>query len=222
MNTVAIILAIVVVLLFYILYNFFLLKSTELTASADLNGVPPAIPITNGANSLRYAYGIWIYVNSWSSGSKTIFSRPDNITLSLDSGSPVLNCDFTLNDTAKTKTTVKITDNFPLQKWTHIVVSVDNQYVDAYLDGKLIKSGRVGSDTTMPNSPTGDNIVIGSNWDAHVSKFQYWAEPIDPQTVWTEYMDGNGQGNVTSFASSYGIDLSILKDNVKQSTYNIM
>lgn len=222
MNTVAIILAIVVVLLFYILYNFFLLKSTELTASADLNGAPPAIPITNGANNLRYAYGIWIYVNSWSSSSKTIFSRPDSIHLSLGANAPVLNCDFTLNDTAKTKNTIQITDNFPLQKWTHIVVSVDNQYVDAYLDGKLIKSGRVGDDTKMPNKPTGDNIAIGSGWDAHVSKFQHWTEPIDPQTVWTEYMDGNGQGNVTNFASSYGIDLSILKDNVKQSTYKIM
>jgi len=74
----------------------------------------------------------------------------------------------------------------------------------------------------MPNKPTGDNIVIGSGWDAHVSKFQHWAEPIDPQTVWTEYMDGNGQGNVTNFVSSYGIDLSILKDNVKQSTFKIM
>ena len=223
MNTVAIILAIVVVLLFYILYKYFMLNSTELSKSASLSATNPAIPIVNSPSSLRYAYGIWLYVNSWNTGvSKTIFSRTNNIKLYLDSTAPVLKCDITMNGGAAIKT-LEITDNFPLQKWAHVVVSVDNQYVDAYLDGKLIKSGRMIDGQNGPATPTGKDMIIGggSTFDAYVSKFKHWAEPIDPQTVWSEYMSGNGQSRVTSFISSYGIDLSIIKDNVEQSKYSI-
>jgi hypothetical protein len=222
MNIVAIILAIVVVVLFYILYKYFLVKSTELSKTASLSATNPAIPITNNPSSLRYAYGIWIYVNSWNTGvSKTIFSRTNNIKLYLDSTAPVLKCDIAMNGGAKK--TLEITDNFPLQKWAHVVVSVDNQYVDAYLDGKLIKSGRMGDGQNGPATPTGKDIIIGggTTFDAYISKFQHWAEPVDPQTVWSEYMFGNGQGGMKNFISSYGIDLSIIKDNIEQSKYSI-
>lgn len=222
MNTVAIILAIVVVLLFYILYKYFLLKSTELSKTASLNASNPAIPITNNPSSLRYAYGIWVFVNSWNTGvSKTIFARDKNIMVYLDSTAPVLKCDIAIN--GGTRKTLEITDNFPLQKWVHVAISVDNQYVDAYLDGKLIKSGRMVDGQNGPATPTSKDIIIGggTTFDAYVSKFQHWAEPIDPQTVWSEYMSGNGQGRVKSFISSYGIDVSIVKDNIEQSKYSI-
>ena len=82
MNAIAIILAIVVILLFYILYRFFMLKSTELTQTASLLDSNPSIPIENKPTSTRYSYGIWIYVNSWNSSiEKTIFERTNNIKL---------------------------------------------------------------------------------------------------------------------------------------------
>ena len=225
MNIVAIILAIVVVLLFYILYSFFVVKSTEITKSANLNATNPPIPIKNGSISTRYAYGIWIYVNSWNTNVvKTVFSRSNNIKLYLDSNAPILKCDITMTGESTTKPvkTLEITDNFPLQKWTHVTVSVDNQYVDEYLDGKLIKSGRMFDGTSGPASPDTSPMIMGGNpFDAYVSKFQYWPEPIDPQTIWSEYMKGNGQSNVTNFMSSYGINLSIIKDNIEQSKYSL-
>ena len=80
MNGIAIILAIVVILLFYILYRFFMLKSTELTSTASLLEQNPKISIENKPTSTRYSYGIWIYVNSWDSSiDKTIFERTNNI-----------------------------------------------------------------------------------------------------------------------------------------------
>ena len=74
-----------------------------------------------------------------------------------------------------------------------------------------------------PATPTGKDIIIGggNTFDAYVSKFQHWSEPVDPQIVWSEYMSGNGQSSVTNFISSYGIDLSIIKDNIEQSKYSI-
>lgn len=224
MNIVAIILAIVVILLFYILYKFFLLKSVELTKTASLNAEIPSIKIENSPTSLRYAYGIWIYIHSWDSSiAKTIYSRTNNIKLYFDQNSPILNCNITLdNDTSKT---LEITDNFPIQKWTHIMVSVDNQYVDSYIDGKLVKSGRMytAAPASTPKTPSDVDMVLGgeATFDAYISKFQHWDKPVDPQTVWDTYNEGNGQGSMKNFVSSYGIDLSILKDNVEQSKYKI-
>ena len=92
MNGIAIILAIVVILLFYILYRFFMLKSTELTSTASLLEQNPKISIENKPTSTRYSYGIWIYVNSWDSSiDKTIFERTNNIKLYFSKAAPVLN-----------------------------------------------------------------------------------------------------------------------------------
>ena len=122
MNWVAIGLAILVILLFYILYTFFLMKSTELTTTASLSSSNPPIDI-NRPNGLRYAYGIWIYVNSWDSNTdKTIFKRDSSIKLFFDSLKPELQCELYVN---QDNVSVTITDNFPLQKWVHVVISVD-------------------------------------------------------------------------------------------------
>lgn len=246
MNGIAIILAIVVILLFYILYRFFMLKSTELTSTASLLDSNPSIPIENKPTSTRYSYGIWIYVNSWDSSiKKTIFERTNNIKLYFADTAPVLKCEITMDD-GKTlatgesapTTTLEITDNFPIQKWVHIVTSVDNQYLDAYLDGKLIKSGRlytdsVAADTTAgttavsestPKTPGNEPMVLGSGttYDAYIAKFNHWSLPLDPQTVWSTYKEGNGQSGMNNYISSYGIDLSILKNNVEQSKYSLL
>ena len=37
-------------------------------------------------------------------------------------------------------TVVKLTQNFPLKKWTYVTISVDNSYIDSDIDGKLIRS----------------------------------------------------------------------------------
>ena len=245
MNGIAIILAIVVILLFYILYRFFMLKSTELTSTASLLEQNPKISIENKPTSTRYSYGIWIYVNSWDSSiDKTIFERTNNIKLYFSATSPVLKCDISMDDgvpldgNPAPTTTLEITDNFPLQKWVHIVTSVDNQYLDAYLDGKLVKSGRLynesaDADTTAgtiavaestPKTPGDEPIVIGSGttYDAYIAKFNHWSLPLDPQTVWSTYSEGNGQSGMNNYISSYGIDLSILKDNVEQNKFSIL
>jgi hypothetical protein len=225
MNWIAIGLAILVVLLFYILYRFFLLKSTEMSASASLNATNPSITI-NKPGGLRYAYGIWIYVNSWDSSiEKTIFERNSNIKLYLDANSPTLKCGITTGAATDPVVPVTITDNFPLQKWVYIVVSVDGQYIDTYIDGKLVKSARMVADGgSIPIVDSSSQMMLGSTdiWDAHVSKFTHWTEPIDPATVWSNYMSGNGQNNSLSNAvSSYGVDFTILQDNVAQSKWRL-
>ena len=225
MNWIVIILGIIIVVLVYILYYYFTSTSSNLTSTANLNNSQPSITSIASPTNPSYGYSICIYVNSWSTSTpKTIFSRANNLTLYLDQTSPTLKLDATMSDSSK-QTTV-ITTNFPIQRWVFLAVSVDGQYFDIYMDGKLLTSqrmytGKVGpaipGDTTVPiylgNSPA-------AGWDAVVASFKRYVSPIDPQTAWSTYMSGNGTSSLNPF-SSYNINLNVLQNGVQSSQISI-
>lgn len=242
MNYLVIGLGIVLVLLVYFLYKYITVTSSSLASNANLNNQTPVITTLQSPKNVSYAYGIWIYVNSWNStASKYIFTRPNNIQVYLDRTSPILYCNIYMAD--NTWQTMTITNNFPIQKWTFITISVDNLFVDAYLDGKLIVSNKfITSANTGPATPpdiagtttsatTGYGVYLGNTdttavstftpFDALVSLFQRWSAPLDPQTVWNTYLQGNGQSGTTTL-SSYGLNMTVLQNNVAQGTYAIL
>jgi hypothetical protein len=57
-------------------------------------------------------------------------------------------------------------------------------------------------------------VNVGSGWSANALIFTRWTTPVDPQTAWDWYMKGNGKSKFTSLFSSYGINYSVLKDNI--------
>jgi hypothetical protein len=143
--------------------------------------------------------------------------------LYLDSTAPVLKCDFGMN--TNTYNTVTITNNFPIQKWTYVTISVDNQFVDCYLDGKLIKSSIVADTNGNPPLTGSLNTKLnignsnGTSFNALIAKFQFNSSPLDPQTVWTNYLSGNGMNSLTS--SNYGLNVSVLRNNAIQNVYTL-
>lgn len=223
MDATTIILGIVLIILLYILYKYLttdkaLLQEYVHLMQEDLK------PITDldKPKTPRYAFGFWIYVNTWdSSQDKIIFIRERNMACYLDSQTASLSVRVeTGESTTTTSKVIQLSDNFPMQKWVHCIISVDNEYVDCYLDGKLIRSARVytpgtgNSKALIPTIPPDNSVPItlgGNGFDAYVSKFKRWLYPINPQTAYDEYMKGNGQ---SSFGlPSYGLDLTVLKDN---------
>ena len=210
------ILAIIVFILIYVLYVYFVQKSTTLTTTASLKSVNPAITALANPQSTRYAYGIWVYINTWDTTSeKTIFSRANNIKIYLDATKPSLYCKIEPN------TAFMITDNFPVQKWVYLVISVDNQFVDAYLDGKLVNSTKVVQFPAAPGTAAAQPVVLGSGFDAFIAGFKNWGSPLGPQDVWNNYMSGNGGSVFSRFFSTYSANVSVLKDNVEQSKINL-
>lgn len=217
MNPVVILLGSLVFVLFYFLYiNYFTQK--VLADKIDLNTQSPVIAYDSLPNpgATRYSYGVWIYVNSWSNNNnKNIFSRTpssttppasEDISLYLDKQSPTLKFKIKITDSLSVE--VPITNNFPIQKWTHVIASVDNKIVDFYLDGKLVLSKQLPDQPKVSLSP----IQIGKEPnDIFLAKFYRWTYPMDPQTAWNEYMGGNGQSTVLP---NYGMNVSLLKDNV--------
>ena len=222
MDFIPILLGIVIIFLLYLLISFYRSSETVLTETANLSQTIPPIEITNSPGSSSYAYGIWIFVGNWDSNKpKTIFKRANNLTVSLDNTSPKLRATFTMSDDSEKD--VIITDNMPLQKWVYITISVDGQYVDGYIDGKLVKSSRVISDELIPKVPTSTATMQlgGDGFDASIARFKHWAHAVDPQTVWNSYLQGNGQGSWTSTISDYGVDLSILRNNVETTRFSL-
>lgn len=242
MTPTTIILSVIILFLVYVLYAYLTGTVTNLTQTANLNAAVPPITKIEGATNTRYGYSIWVYVNTWStSATKNIFARAGNLALYLDTNSPSLKLDMTMNGPASTNPqapnprTMTITDNFPLQKWVCIALSVDNQFVDAYLDGKLVKSQRFYTSitsgtpavtvTTMPLTPPAQTtaITLGNSnggFDAFVAEFKRWTVPIDPQNAWDTYLAGNGTNALSRAFSSYGIDVSVLKNNVEQTKFS--
>lgn len=116
---------------------------------------------------------------------------------------------------------ITVTSAVPLQKWMYLVVSVDGgTYVDIYLDGKMVKTSilnnpvsGIGASSTSSSIP---GIVIGP-FNGYVSTFNSWGYALDPQTVWSYYMKGNGN----SLGTTYGIDMGILKNEEVQSKYRL-
>ena len=224
MNWIYIILGVMIVILLYVLYiNYFSTSRTKLIKETTLNSASiPGITITDAPTSTRYAYGIWLYVNTWNnSNTKPIFSRPGQIAVYLDNNTPTLYCDISQNCTGTiTPTThMQITQNFPIQKWTYVTVNVDNQFVDMYLDGKLVKSIQLGCQLSTP--PKDALMFLGGNQanDILVAAFHRWSLPQSPQDVYNEYMKGNGISN--NMMASYGVKMTVLKDKIEQTSVNL-
>jgi len=231
MNSLIIILGIVIVFFIYLLFKYLSNTATTLSPVADFTKAIPTITgdTLTGATNLSYAHGIWLYVQNWDpSAQKTIFYRPNNIKLYLDQNAPTLKCDIWL--ASGSTQTITITNTFALQKWVYIIISVDNQFVDCYLDGKLVISQQIPppkqpvDSTTSPlylgNSGTPNfsagvaGISIGSGWSANALIFTRWTNAVDPQMAWEWYMKGNGKSKFASLFGSYGINYSVLKDNI--------
>ena len=65
-------------------------------------------------------------------------------------------------------------------------------------------------------------IYIGGNpanlTDIVIARFKEWQNPLSQTEVYNEYMKGNGSSVFHTMLSSYGLNVSVLKDNVTTSS----
>jgi hypothetical protein len=142
-----------------------------------------------------------------------------NIGIYIDKMSPSLTIEYSATQSGGTsaKKTVVVTDNFPLQTWAHVIVSVDNSYIDVYLNGKLLKSIYDASiDTPSQTSP----IKYGKV-NCNLAKLSRTVLPTDPQTAWDKYSAGNGENPMAKYLSSFGLTMSLNKNNQEYSKITV-
>ncbi len=227
MNTAVIILGVLLIVITYLVF-FVFTGSQSLTAKVDLGSIQTAIPSgdISDPGSVRYSFETWVYVYQFDgTGDKRLFSRGStiastgaghskNIGLKFGDTSPTLNLEYTVFGTEASLTTANkykslaISNNFPIQTWTHVIVSVDNNYIDVYMNGKLVKSINVTLEAPSTSTP-----IVYETPKAYLAKFVRNTYPIDPQTAWDHYSSGNGMSSsVSSMMGNYGATIVFNKD----------
>jgi hypothetical protein len=205
-----VILGIVLVLVIYYFLNTS--GTTVLSDKLDLSTTQTSIPIEKitEPTSRKYSYEMWLYVYNFNGKSSDIISRKANIGIKLDGSSPNLSVDYQVTGSSGPITkSIMITDNFPLQTWVHLIVSVDNKFIDIYMNGKLIKS--IKDDAILTPSAT-EPIVYGIV-NCYLAKLSRTVMPIDPQTAWDKYSAGNGENPFAKYLSSFGLSMTLQKNN---------
>jgi hypothetical protein len=229
MNYTLIILGVILVVIIYMVYQ---VTSTQGKISANIitlkNGISnPAVLYSALATNTsdRYFFSFWVNVDNLSKGSSNtrLFSVLPSSSSTPSSSTPSSTLTIYLKNDATlayhlwddTKEHVMM-QNFPLQKWVYVVLSVDNNIVDTYIDGKLTRSETV---TGSKISTTKDSIIdfgvqrYGSV--VYLAKMERMPSPMDPTMAWSKYMSGNGGNSFSNLLSSYGANLTLSKDNLE-------
>jgi hypothetical protein len=220
MDTTFIFLGVAVVILLYTIF-YFMGGNDSLATKVDLIQIQPVIAIDNltKPDSAKYSFELWTYVYGSNDGmikGKYFFSRDaktgggKNIGLKMGSlGTPSLILEYKKTG-ASASTTVQISDNFPLQTWQHVIVSVDGKYIDVYLNGKLVKS--INDEIETPSLTSEVKFSI-TPFKTYLAKFTRTITPTDPQTAWNNYLAGNGENPLKNIMGNYGVSMSFKKDD---------
>ena len=233
MNPALIILGVVIVLIIY-LYFFYSTNETILSDKLDLTSKQPDILVANISKpeSTIYSYEFWVYVGKYVGETpQNLFYREsdkstsdtkliNNIGVYIDGTSPTLKIDYVKNDSSFTKGTITVTDNFPVQSWVHVIVSVSDKYIDTYVNGKLTKSIKE-TDGIYPQSKDSNPIVFGQHDGTILAKLSRTTKATDPQTAWDKYSAGNGETQFSKYLGTLGMDVSLKKDNIEYSKFNL-
>lgn len=208
MDATIIILGVVVVILLYYLY-FFLLRSNTIPQKVDLNAGKVSTPedkLPDGGSSSSVSYETWVFINNYPTKTPTTATemvtllKQGNLEVALSYNNPTL-------FVKTTEDTIKVTDNFPIQSWTQVIVSIDNgKLVDVYINGKLVISKSLSSQIGNTGS-----IELGSDAkpDISLNKTNRYLFVMDPRRAQDLYFSTASMG---SKWNNYNVRVQLLKN----------
>jgi len=243
MNPLHFILIIFLIILIYITLRYILSKSSKLTGliNAKTSTMIDSKDLeTNiqGSNASNFAYSIWFYINDWNyryGENKVIFGRTESYSSnnSTINACPAVILGNTCNDIVVslshyngTNTNENISSHkctisdIPLQKWVNLTMSVYNNTIDIYIDGKLSKTCLMpGVAAINPNA----NVFVtpGGGFDGWTSKLQYYTHALNPQDVWNNYIKGYTNNWFGNLFGSYNLKVSVTENGNPQGSISI-
>jgi hypothetical protein len=189
----------------------------------------PQTKLNGKEDSVFFTYSYWVYISSWKAGEKVIIKRSgagaSEFCPKISLNAHVNDLDITLatsneasSDTGSVKThNVK---SIPLQKWTHIVITTNNQSMDAYIDGKLVKTFLLDG----PPKISGDGvheICPGGGFDGFIAKVRYYSRSLNPREVFELYKEGPSKGLLGNLLGRYQLRMSYSVDNKEEGVITI-
>lgn len=220
MNYTFIVLGIVLVVVLFILYKVFTEKKTKLETDRKLSVKSHNYEDLKNPVSPNFYIAIWLYVHSLNStdGNNVIYlikNDSDTIKFKLDiTGNGTLRYYQHISDLSGN---TAIMDNFPLQKWTHVIINfTSGNLIDSYVDGKLMKSQELNNTLTTDYNYKLTEGTTNKTADANVAGFERVPQAITPKEAWDKYLAGNGGNMFTRFFQTWGLSLVLTKDNEDQ------
>lgn len=224
----------IVLVIIYIVVSYYYKKETKLS-SLKLATVKQEISssdILNNSNTTNFTYSVWFYVDDWNyrfGEYKTILERSSaNIK-----SSPSIFLDkvqnnifieipcYSKNGGDETSINHKcVIQNFPLQSWVNLIVSLYGRTLDVYMDGKLVRTCMLpGVAKTNPKSDL--LITPDGGFKGWTSKVEYWDDSSNPQQAYDIYKAGFGGGAFGNLFNKYGFKFSFMENDIEQSSYEI-
>lgn len=214
---------------------------TGLTSAQSMQTIQPTdlTSSSNSGNTSNFAYSIWFYIEDWNyryGDPKIIFGRmatgtgeqepcPSVILGPIQNNIIVSLSVYPGLDEAPEDGTNYIVHNcpvanVPIQRWCNLLISVYGRTLDLYLDGKLVRTcvlpGVAKIDTNAPVY-----ITPNGGFSGWTSKFQYWADSIDPQKAWNIYRAGYGGSWIGNIFGKYTVKVSLMEGDTEDSSFSI-
>ena len=230
----------------YAIWYLFLKKAKLLSncRSGTKQLVISSNKLHGNSHTNNYAYSIWFYVSDWSyrlSESKDLLIRggaagtanpritlapyENNLTISVNTfpthggkqglgqGAP-----HPLG-AAPTQAHTCAVNNFPLQRWVNLIVSLNNRTMDVYLDGKLVRTCILPAPAKIdPDAPV--ILTPGGGFKGWTSNTQYFASPLNPQEAFNIYAAGPKCGGMSLF-DKYKLRVTYLVNNQPEGSVTI-
>ena len=236
---------ILIVLVFYALSKLFSGQKnlTDFTSADNSTTIDSSKLASNVALS-SYTYSIWIYVKDWNlryGYKKIIFERIGNIQMYLGKTENDIHANIAKGaegsevgesngfDSDSTRAPNVSIRNIPLQRWVHVMVSVEDKAVDMYLNGKLVKTTMISGPINQEYNnnpihlfPTDATTTGGdtAGFSGYVSNFKFWPDPINPQEAWNVYRKGPGGDFLGQLFNTYKLQFNFLKDDKAQFSFS--
>ena len=209
MNYLAIALVILIVIVIYYFFTF--MTNNSLTAGLQPLNTPLSWTYDKLKNpaSLQYSYQAWLFITAKPDSETSILFRGDDASskefdVSLDTN---LNLLVKAKVSTTMQTVMKVMGAFPLQKWVYLVVNVRQKNIEAYINGKLVKTVNV-SGLDGPSMLAG--LTAGSKTlQGYLTKLTRLPEVLDAKTVQAKYLSGNGLNNAITSMIPYGLTFTI-------------
>jgi len=226
-----IVIGVVIIVLLYLLYLYFFGDSSAVLVGVHETG--EEITITSGTiapgPTQNFTYSIWVYVSNWNAGNeKIIFQRPcgSSFCPKMAFDQNMNNVTITLatypTDTGAAQTAQCQIENVPLQSWTNLIMTLNGNALDCYLDGKLVRTCLMPGVTNVSDAGALVLTPKGKSFQGYTGNFQYFNRAINPREAYAIYKEGFGGSNwLSNLFNKYRIKMSFMKDNQEVNSFEI-
>jgi len=159
-----------------------------------------SVPIERSSNQefgLEFSWAIWLnisdlgktgeYQHIFHKGDNNIQTDGDHIGMNFPNNAPGLYLSPTTNELVVVMNTfttineeIKIS-NIPLNKWLHVVIRVQNNNLDVYINGSLAKRHVLAN---VPKQNYGNvNVGLNGGFQGFISDLRYYSHALQPGEI---------------------------------------